>query len=511
MSSVWDQYVPEEKLRPQQVSALDRVWGAYEEGADVVLLQAPTGVGKSLIQVALARRFTDEHANELGQIPQSYLVTPQRSLQDQLAVYGDTFAMKGRGAYRCNVIDTTAATAPCTESPGFRDTHQSSCARDACPFFSALFDAQNARITVHNYASILGQSTSGYFSKRKFMSLDEGHTAAEWVRNYYSFDFTDDQVMELTTEPQPADDEFAQWLISRIMDVESMVGLSDKLKLNIIRMKAVASSMQATPLVVHRPRDEVRSIVPLKVGPIAWTLTQLGEKVMFSTATVLHKALFVAEMGLGKKNVHMIDVESPFPACNRPVVKSYVGSMSFKHKKRTLPLMVERAVEIASRHHNEQGIVHTVSRALAEDMWIGMTEAMPGRVIELLPTGSDREEKIRHFLNGALGPSAILIGASMAEGLDGKYDACRWQIVCKVPFPSFTSPVVAHLMGTKDPDGAKWAQAWYSWKTAQTMMQTFGRCVRAVDDFGVTYVLDSSFQRVLASGFFPGYITEAIK
>ena len=54
----WQGLIPEMGLRPVQFDALARIWAAYEDGAEVVLLEAPTGVGKSIIQLKkeLARK-----------------------------------------------------------------------------------------------------------------------------------------------------------------------------------------------------------------------------------------------------------------------------------------------------------------------------------------------------------------------------------------------------------------------------------------------------------------------
>lgn len=518
--SVWQKYAPENELRPQQIDALNRVWAAFSEGNDTVLLQAPTGVGKSLIQVALARRFTDPDDPERiamagephdGQRLQAYLVTPQRSLQEQLAGFFDARVMKGRGSYRCGVVNVSAAVAPCTDSGAFRGARPDTCGDSACAFFKALSQAKQSRITVHNYASLLGQTYMGdHFAQREFMSLDEGHTAAEWVRSFFTFEFTDDQIRQITSRPIPPDEEFASWMFEMVSDIDTLTGFSEALKLTIMRMKACIGSLGSCPTVIDHPRQDVWKIVPSRVSPIAWTLTNMGKRTMFTTATVLHQGLFGAEMGLGKKKVAMVDVESPFPVANRPIIRDYAGSMAYAKRAATTRVMVEKLATIADRHRNEPGIVHTVSRALAEDLWLGLKERCPDRVIECLPTGVDRETMIRHFLEGLMGPSPILIGASMAEGLDGKYDSCRWQAVCKMPFPAMNDPVVAQLMSMQG-EALKWSNAWYAWKTAQKLVQTFGRCVRAVDDYGTTYVLDSSFQRVLANGYLPQYIRDAVK
>lgn len=502
----WQSFIPELALREQQIRALDQTWEAFETGTDVVALQAPTGVGKSVIQLALARAFRAEKNGT------SFIVTPQRALQDQMASWADSRVMKGRGSYDCVIADTKASTAPCTLSQNVRETRKE-CAVGSCPFFTAIDLAQKSHIVVHNYASLMAQSyISGYFEARHFLSLDEAHSAASWVRNFMSFEFTREEVAELTTKHPPGLEEFAPWITSLVDGMEEIPrGLTDGLKLNLLRMKACRSSISAVPwATVWNDYQEKWSIAPVKVAPIAWILTGLGQKVLLTSATVLHYRLLQAELGLGKKEMKYIDINSPFPKENRPIIRRYVGAMSYKTRERTTQKMFGVIEDILGSHPDEPGLIHTVSHALGRQIYEYLKEAFPARVIELLPAGGERDKFIRHFLSGAMGPSAVLIGASMAEGLDGKDDSCRWQIMCKAPYPAMNDPVVKQMMSLTG-EQLKISQAWYAWKTAQQTVQTFGRVVRTPTDHGVTYLLDSSFQRVLESGFIPGYIIDAVR
>lgn len=96
------------------------------------------------------------------------------------------------------------------------------------------------------------------------------------------------------------------------------------------------------------------------------------------------------------------------------------------------------------------------------------------------------------------------------EGIDGAGDSCRWQAMCKVPWPHMKDPVVTRLMESVDPTTKKWANAWYTWKAAQQTVQGMGRVCRSDDDYGVTYLLDSGFKRMLDSGFVPRYVLDAV-
>jgi len=63
--------------------------------------------------------------------------------------------------------------------------------------------------------------------------------------------------------------------------------------------------------------------------------------------------------------------------------------------------------------------------------------------------------------------------------------ACRWQVLCKAPFPNTRDARVEARLA----DG-QWG--WYYRAALRTVIQACGRVVRAPDDNGATYLADSS-------------------
>jgi Rad3-related DNA helicase len=92
----------------------------------------------------------------------------------------------------------------------------------------------------------------------------------------------------------------------------------------------------------------------------------------------------------------------------------------------------------------------------------------------------------------------------MYEGIDLPYDAARWQALTKVPYPSLAEPAIKYL-ADKDPE-------WYQWETAKLVLQASGRVVRASDDWGITYILDSSFEQLYekAEHLFPQWWQDSL-
>ena len=111
----------------------------------------------------------------------------------------------------------------------------------------------------------------------------------------------------------------------------------------------------------------------------------------------------------------------------------------------------------------------------------------------------DREGMLREHTEG--GKPTVLVSPSMMEGLDLRDDLGRFQVICKVPYPDYSDPLVAR----KDRD-------WYDWRTVRSLVQAVGRGVRSSTDWTRTYILDSSFFDLLerCSGMFPAHLRKNI-
>jgi hypothetical protein len=73
----------------------------------------------------------------------------------------------------------------------------------------------------------------------------------------------------------------------------------------------------------------------------------------------------------------------------------------------------------------------------------------------------------------------------MEEALDLKGDLARWQVLCKAPFLNTSDSRVAHRL-----EEGQWA--WYYRTALRTVIQACGRVIRSPDDYGATYLADSS-------------------
>lgn len=544
----WKDLVPEFKLRHQQLDALARIHKAmFIDDVDVVLLEAPTGVGKSIIELALCRFF-----NSFGQ--SAFIVTPQKALQDQLAKLPSIKPMKGRGSYSCALVpELTAVQAPCIRSASIRESNPE-CGDTRCPYFKALAEAKAAPVVAHNYASLIAQThIGGHFETRGLLCLDEGHTAADWIRNYMSIELTLDDLATITTSDPPDDPAlFMGWFRAIMSEIDQIPdGVPERIVATIMRVLS-HRSVYGVPDGLHDTYTEEMSdcqpedrepymswaierlskpdaaivpwhtasepiekggtkfvCMPIRVAPMANVLTGMGGKVLVVTATILDPELMLRELGLASRPSAEVIIDAAFDPDHRPIHKKYVGSMSYANARDTFPRLVDELGRIIARHANEAGIIHTVSHALAYDVFRAIRDRANGRQVVQMPR-EGRDGVIEKFLTGGYGPNAILIGPGLMEGIDAKDASARWQAMCKVPWPHRKDPVVSWFLDDPNPRAKRHGERWYMWKTAQHCVQGFGRVCRTPDDFGVTYLLDNGFDKILRSDFVPSYVTAAI-
>ena len=99
----------------------------------------------------------------------------------------------------------------------------------------------------------------------------------------------------------------------------------------------------------------------------------------------------------------------------------------------------------------------------------------------------------------------VLVASGMYEGVDLPYDAGRWQVLAKIPYPSLGDPVTKYL-ANKDPE-------YYAWETIKQVLQACGRICRRLDDFGETFIIDSNFRRLYTQHreLFPDYFIDSVR
>jgi Rad3-related DNA helicase len=147
---------------------------------------------------------------------------------------------------------------------------------------------------------------------------------------------------------------------------------------------------------------------------------------------------------------------------------------------------------------DEKGVIHTHSYRIQSEIVKGIRD---DRLLFNRQAGST-DVVFKEFISSE--EPKILVTPSAFEGVDFKGDICRWQVLCKVPYPHLGDPQIRKRM-EKEPE-------WYQWMTAVRLIQTYGRGMRSKGDFCKTYILDADFIRFFRrnAGMLPEWFREAV-
>ena len=499
-------FFPYETFRVGQREAIEAIAKAFESGYKYVTYNGPTGSGKSVIAVTLTRYFEKKY----GQ--QSNILTIQKILQDQYTNdFDDLFALKGRAGYLCNHIQATPGDT-CYAGPCRRKKENN----PDCPYQIARSVAAVHSRVVHNFHSYYYSTMGSLWSmkKRGFMVIDEAHNIENTCLDFMSFTISnskrpfvipefhsiEDYEVLINVEAENARKELAQ---IEALSALSKEQLKDQEELQRFVKKvnkyfATKDEIQYVFEYTNEKNYQKVEFKPVLVGDFVKDNILKGpEKVLMMSATILNKEQFCYGIGLDPSKVCHVNSPSTFPADNRPIVKQYVGSMSYKNIRTTLPAMVEFIGDLLNRYPNTKGIIHTVSEANAT--FIKHNLFMP-RLTHRRDFSTVNEMLLEHQEKHA----SIIVASGLREGLDLDEDLGRLQILMKVPYPSMGDKRVKVRM--------KLDHNWYGYITSESFVQTYGRCIRSETDTAHTYLLDKDFGRFFGMNkrFIPEYVMEAV-
>lgn len=511
------EHFPFANYRKGQREAIEAARAAFKAGKRFVIIEAPTGAGKSAIAITLAR-----------QAASAYVLTAQKILQQQ---YVDDFPevsmMKGRSNYPCLIAPTHAAAAPCIT--GFKAPECSE-----CPYFSTKDAAMAADNTIMNYAYYLAElNYSGGFGPRELLVLDEAHNAEASLMSFIEVVVSDSALTRvgiLERLPKRASNDhlfdFADDLISLVK--ERSKELENALKSNTVPSTIALEHMQhkqwcdnqffkLRQLSFSRESDEVEWVVeqrqtrdgmtavfkPVSVAPFAEPyLFGFAEQVLMLSATILDADTYLRSLGINPSEAEVITIDSDFPTENRPIYLKPVAKLTRQHIEQDLPKLTTEIAAIMQSHKNQKGIIHAHSYKIAGSIMKNLPKDCKARILTHF-NASEREAVLEKHQR-SLSPT-VLLSPSMTEGVNLVEDLSRFQVICKIPYPFLGDPQIARRKDI-DPD-------WYQWRTALTVVQAYGRSVRSVDDTAVTYILDKDFARFLKwqSKRLPNWFTSAIQ
>lgn len=248
-------------------------------------------------------------------------------------------------------------------------------------------------------------------------------------------------------------------------------------------------------------RSKIKDVklYPLNIGKYIKPIFDIGNKKLFISATILDKNVFCNMIGVSPDKVKFIRInESPFPIKNRPIYAYNLGEMSYRNMNSLLPTITSNIDAIMTNYLSERGIIHVTNYKTADYLEKNLNEENKKR---LFITGGNisQSEVIRKHAESHNG---VLLSPSLYQGIDLKDDLARFQIIIKIPYPDISDKYIDTKM--------KNDYRWYQWQTALRLVQSYGRIVRSISDYGDTYILDSKLRKFIQNKMIPKWFTEAI-
>ena len=533
----------------------------FINGCDNVILDLPTGVGKSGVNTAIAR-VVEYLANNKKKVQEhfgvnldldrgdAFYTTPQRSLRDQLANDEDLSEyvdmLKARSSYVCGESGE-----PCDSCPVNKDPEESCLETPGCSYWGAKMTARSSPIAALTFAMLIvdknmppetEQGVPLSFRNRDLVIVDEGHglenqaaslfagfSASPWSLPAKVYGNAGSKVGWNDDRYEDVEDTLsdvarrAEQFINANEDIPKKSAAVDKCE-NFLRKLRYAQDEIANdrPWVVNVDQVKNRKgnktkkieIKPVYVNDFldnfVWSR---GKKRVISSATIPYRdeiETWCERIGLPGET-QLISKTMPFDRENRLIhTNTTTGKMSGDGEEKNWDSAIEQIQQIHSKHKGENGLIHATSykrcKEAAESLGFNnvIVQNWDRKGGEWVKNDKDSSVVIHDWVNS---DKDILLSPSMMEGVDLYEDRCRWQVLLKTPYPYLGDSRVNYLVN----ENYDWQ--WYSESTALDLQQSVGRAVRGPEpeEAASYYVIDSKFASVVFDKVdCPDWFTEAV-
>jgi ATP-dependent DNA helicase DinG len=550
-----DDYFVMPSYRKGQKEAISFAIDSFEAGKKFVVLECPTGGGKSAIGMTLCNMYKP-----------AYYITATKLLQDQLNrdFSSRMVNLKGRNAYPCTFMDNfgpklverktwtldmvsdykmkhhDCAVGFCrsksskpfggdgSKSPycmsvalgGMIENLPEGIRYSTCPYFEQVNLALNHPIVSMNFSSYLFQTMmSRRFGKRDLLVIDECHNIEGQLLDFVSVtvDYKSFKSLGIEAPTFKTAADFALWVINEDFvelvqsgadkamladDAEQydlFVGLKKKIENFLSDMSDERSKW------VIMPNDDGIVLKPVYIRSFADSfMFNNADNVLMMSATVLDPDVFCSSLGIDPSNVAFYRMKNRFPASNRPIyykpIDRFVGGKAGMDKWG--PKLIAGVEKIVKSYQNKRGIIHTHNNAIMKLL----AEKCCPEVSRRFVVSGDYKDKSVLLLEHEKYNDSVIVAPAFHEGVDLRDDLSRFQIICKVPFANFYDDL---QLAERIKDDS----AFYTWITALKMIQAYGRSIRSESDQADTYVLDACFESFVKSAkkMIPKWFLEAIK
>lgn len=501
----WKKHFRYDSFRPGQEEAIHRAALELDAGRKFIVAELPTGIGKSDMAMALA------------QVNRAFVVTSQNILIDQyvrdfghlpMSVF---YNVRGKKHYKCSTGWDNCEIGDKSKCEFFRAKVEHP-EESECGYKRDRNRAARAQVAMLNTTYYAVGTRTDVWEPRPLAVIDEAHNLANEVMGLTEFVISERNLHKLritkTIPNFPQEDPkfktsvstkhfiaYCDELLDELqyaIEHKDVIGLMEDevektidLKVRIERFLRTVS--KGVEWVVDREeyakgRDTKIVARPLSSAAFAQELLFCqADQFVLQSATIVDAKRYIEELGIetGTGQAFFIRKPSPFPIESRLVYAMNTAKMGYKEIDGNLPKIAQTVEDILRAKKGRKGIIHTSSYKIQKYLKENIRNS---RLI--FPETGDRHLAIEEHFSRK--DDSVLVSPSMTEGLDGKGDLVRFQIICKIPYPSLQDRRIS-ILANRD-----WG--WYNYQTLKTMIQSIGRGTRSPDDWCENYVLDSGFE-----------------
>lgn len=462
--------------RDGQAVVLKEIEESYEK-ADVFVIEVPTAGGKEALSKTIAKWASSVHREK------GHIIVPTNILVEQGRADG-TFSLRKKHEYTCE-FPLEGRTFSCEEGAG-PNCHGKHCS--GCPYVKDLRRARVFPYQVSNYYSYMAHKLY-----TPVLIVDEAHGLVKMLK-------------DLNAKKLWARDyEFPSWVRSYSSALNwaktvNGAGKSDAWKKKLSLLVEDLSGGHPRYL-VERAIEPLRGhaepllkLLPIDTSscpPVLWPKGKV-RKIFLLSATIGKSD--IRQMGLDNRRVCWISVPSPIPASRRPFISEPVVTLNTNSSDADYESLAAYVNSKLETHGDEKGLIH-MPYSLVERM-----QRLLDNPRLIWHTRDNKMEKFAEYRNSA--EPCVLVCSGLYEGIDLPYDACRWQILSKIPWQNLGEPAIRYIA---DNDRLR-----YAWDTLRDVIQAAGRVCRTPDDLGVSFCPDKSFAR-MPRELMPTYFLDALE
>lgn len=486
--------LPHDSWRPGSFEAVQ--WALNSHG-HFLLLQAPTGSGKSGIATAISQ-FKDKVV----------VLTYSKNLQHQYEdIYGWPLLM-GKNNYPC-VHDYALADA--TAEDCFYEGEMSSCeARMECPYANAFWDAIASPRVCMNYA--LWLSIRNIIKKMKLkydlVVCDEAHLLPDLVLDWVGIQLTMERVFnhelpmipKIPWDPNPIGRESPQslahdWFQECLLVLQDRLNRTKGNRSQDLIVKRKANRMKIKLECVDQALTDNPSLWYINSGPLAcdgrpglvvkpltarlhfpgYFHEATVRQVLMMSATIGNPQVLSKELGITDYDYHVMP--NQWPPESRPVyvIKGmpHMGNTSAKADAGIFETQADYIAKFIQSYPDDwDGLILVTRKTEAKLLADRLTKRGLGRRVFPAPEAStieqariweDRKKKVK---------GSLLITWNFWEGFDGIEE--KMLVVTKVPFPRLGG------VGTYERARTEHDKEFYRLQAGLTLEQGCGRVRRGI-------------------------------